>query len=117
MKKQLGAIIVLTFLGGVAGSTPVYDSEGPSGSLSGARESTYSAMRPHDADLSRAARRSLERDADLSPQAKNINIKVKNGQATLSGSVLSENEIGIIRKKVMGVEGIQSVNSKLKIQE
>lgn len=119
MKKQLVIIAVLGFLGGFAGAAPVYNSEGPSGSSAtgGYRESTYSAMRPNDFDLSRAARRSLERDTNLSTQAKNINIKVKNGQATLSGAVMNANEISVIRKKVMAVEGIHSVNSKLKIQE
>lgn len=116
MNKQLVIIAVLTSLGSLAGSTPVMNSQGSS-SPGGYRESTYAAMKPTDFDLSRSARRSLERDNDLSVQAKNINIKVKNGRATLSGTVLNENEIKVIKQKVMAIEGIHSVNVKLKMKE
>lgn len=117
MKKQLLTVIVLTLSGGFAGSTPVYNHEGPPGSISGPRESTYDSIKSSDRRLSNEARRSLQNDKELSTQAKNINIKVKNGQAFLSGQVLNENEINVIREKVLAINGIHSVNNKLKVQE
>ncbi|MGZ3768141.1 MAG: BON domain-containing protein [Bdellovibrio sp.] len=119
MKKFLTTTtaLILTLASGIGAAAPVYDSEGPPGSFSQGKQSTYDAMKSTDRQLAGEARRALEQDKDLSPYAKNINIKVKNRQATLSGAVLNEDEIALIRQKVLAVKGIDSVNNKLKVRE
>ncbi|MGZ3774345.1 MAG: BON domain-containing protein [Pseudobdellovibrionaceae bacterium] len=111
--KQLVVIAGLILTGSFAGAVDNYDSE-----ITGRpRESTYSTMKAADKSLEKRALKSLQEDPDLSNEAKHINIRVRNGQATLSGAVLNQDEISMINKKVMAIQGIHSVNSKLKVQE
>ncbi len=63
------------------------------------------------------ARRSLERDSSLSYEARNVNIKVKNGRATLQGNVLSPDESQTLKRKVLAIDGVNAVEDKTSVQE
>lgn len=78
---------------------------------------TSESLQVSDMDLSAQARHSLESDSELSPQAQNVNIRVKNGHATVQGMVVNENEKDLIRQKVLAIEGIHSVSDKLKVAD
>lgn len=80
-------------------------------------EKTTTRSQTSDMDLSAEARRSLESDPELSPKAQHVNVRVRNGRATVQGAVANENEKDIIRQKVLAIEGIHSVNDKLKVSE
>lgn len=92
MKQQLATFLLITLMAGTA-------------------------FAKTDSDLSAMARKSLEQDSTLSPEAKNVHIKVEDGRASLRGSVNSPQEKADIRAKVMAVDGIKSVDDKVQIRE
>ncbi|KYG68524.1 hypothetical protein AZI87_04580 [Bdellovibrio bacteriovorus] len=138
MKTQLVTLLALTVLGGTAfadtsddkakhsydrdsmyESAPTgVDSEATSTATSmPAGDSAMNMPAKSDSEIQAMARRSLQSDTSLSSEARNVNIRVQNGRATLQGQAASPEEKESIRQKVMAVEGINSVNNKVLIKE
>lgn len=112
MKQQLATLLVLSFVVGMTSVLPTTSTA----QTTSVRSSSTAGM-PSDSDLSAMARRSLEQDSSFSSEARNVHIKVKNGRASLHGSVNSLEEKAAIRNKVMAVEGVKSVDDQLQIRE
>ncbi|WII72422.1 BON domain-containing protein [Bdellovibrio sp. 22V] len=94
------------------GETPTTTGSGSDRSMSAGRTGTSS-----DTDLAASARRALQEDTALSQEARSVRVDVRNGRATLQGTVSSPEERQQIRSKVMATEGIRSVDDKLTVKE
>lgn len=70
-----------------------------------------------DSDLQSMASRSLSSDSDLSYEARNVNVRVQNGQASIQGFVNSPEEKEILQKKVLAIEGVHSVKDNTSVRE
>lgn len=57
----------------------------------------------------------LMSDNNLSAEARNIQVMTSNGVVTLSGSVASFQEKNMIINKVMNMDGVESVNDRLRV--
>lgn len=113
MKKQLAAAAALTFV--VTSSLAQMKPSSPRESRQPRRSG---AMMMHsDSDLQAMARRSLERDEAFSVEARNVNIKVRNGRASLQGFIDSPTEKDALNQKVLDIEGVRSVNNNIMIRE
>ncbi len=109
MKNQLALLLAIAFLG-----VAVNAQEGAYGRRGSQRPTM---MNYSDSDLASMARRSLERDTTLSHEARNVNIKIRDGRAVLQGAISSPEEGDILKKKVMAVEGVRDVQNNISIQE
>lgn len=114
MKKQLGVMLVTCFLvsGEVVANAPLSQQGEP---RTMRRQRTI--LLHSDSDLTAKARRTLERDDDLSFEARNVNVRVRNGRAILQGAVRSPDDFSELKRKMMAVEGIRAVDNKLTISE
>lgn len=65
-----------------------------------------------DTELQSMARRSLDRDSELSFDAKNVNVKVENRRAFMQGFLNSPEEADMLRKKVLAIDGVMAVTDK-----
>lgn len=136
MKKHLATLAVLTaFVSTSLALDNVYSRSGGSGTAKKRTpSSSYSTTTPartnqtqttsrqkvirySDRDLASMARRSLERDSDLSTDARNVNIKVRHGRAMIQGFVPSIEESQAVRRKVLAIDGVNAVENKLSVKE
>ncbi|NUN05434.1 MAG: BON domain-containing protein [Bdellovibrio sp.] len=84
------------------------------------KQGTYDPTAPRfysDSDLQSMASRSLSNDDQLSHEARNVNVRVKNGQASLQGFVNTPEEQEILQKKVLAIEGVHSVKDNTSVRE
>lgn len=70
-----------------------------------------------DGDLQSKVSRSLASDVELSYEARNVNVRVQNGRASLQGFVGTPQEKEILQKKVLAIEGVHSVKDDTSIRE
>lgn len=70
-----------------------------------------------DRDLQAMARRSLDRDTGFSDEARNVNIRVRDGRASIQGFVQSPEESDALKRKVMAIDGVHRVDDKTSVRE
>lgn len=70
-----------------------------------------------DSDLQAMARRSLARDEAFSANARNVNIRVRDGRASIQGFVNSSAESDALKRKVLAIDGVNSVRDKTLVAE
>ena len=110
MKKLFAAVSLFVLAGSVSAHAEKVITKKTSYNPSAAR--FYS-----DSDLQSMASRSLRSDSDLSYEARNVNVRVQNGRASIQGFVSTPEEKEILQKKVLAIEGVHSVKDDTSVKE
>ncbi|WP_374075629.1 BON domain-containing protein [Bdellovibrio bacteriovorus] len=125
MKKQLVTALTLMMLASSSLAQTSYSSQPRTKQIKNPQRETTSQIyrtseerrRPatiyrSDSDLQAMARRSLARDEAFSDNARNVNIRVRDGRASIQGFVNSPAESEALKRKVLAIDGVKSVRDK-----
>ncbi|MEK2646847.1 BON domain-containing protein [Bdellovibrio sp. BCCA] len=119
MKRQLVTTLIFVFVGSFAHA--MGDSPKPQTTTVRPTYKNYHrqpATTYHsDRDLQATARRSLDRDTGFSDEARNVNIRVRGGRASIQGFVQSPEESDALKRKVMAIDGVHRVDDKTSVRE
>ena len=69
----------------------------------------------NDANLTMAVKDAFASDLKLAKNASQIQITIKDGRVTLSGTVANQQTKDLFKKKAQAVKGVKSVNNSIKV--